>query len=275
VYVDGGAIDNTPSNSIVDATREWADQTGISRRDLTLELYVIFLHPEPTVDPVEIKDPAFHQVVLRTREIQGAAKETSSAVVVDTINTFGRRGERLGDSLLAVLDSYQETLQSLDEAHRQEILDRLREDVRERGIRGYQGRDGEGILERMASWGENTVNNLLPIQIEAVKVHPEEMPLSTLQFTERLGYRHENALAMLTMGCYNTLWALRNHLEEQKGELDEQDQVSLALARKWMGGEPWSPEPAGQGDRRHAWRCQRTACVYHADHCPHGARPGG
>ena len=272
-YVDGGAIDNTPSNSIIDATREWADRDGVSRHDLFLDLYTIFLHPEPKVDPVEVEDPAFHQVILRTREIQGAAKQSSAAVVVDTINTFGRRGERLGDSLLAVLQSYQETLASMDAAQRQEILDGLWERVRQRGIRGYQGDDGEGILERMVDWAGNIVDNLLPVQVRAVKIHPEEMPLDTLQFTERLGYRHQNALAMLTMGCYNTLWALRNHLEGQGDDLDERDRQSLALARKWMGGEEWPPESSGPEDPRHAWRCQRTACVFHAEHCPHGAKP--
>jgi hypothetical protein len=39
------------------------------------------------------------------------------------------------------------------------------------------------------------------------------MPLRTLAFTERLGYRKEFAIEMLTMGCYNTLWALRKHLD--------------------------------------------------------------
>ncbi len=37
-YVDGGAIDNTPSNSAIDAAREWADLTGTSKRDSLLEL---------------------------------------------------------------------------------------------------------------------------------------------------------------------------------------------------------------------------------------------
>ena len=56
------------------------------------------------------------------------------------------------------------------------------------------------------------------------------MPLSTLQFTERLGYRQENTLKMLTMGCYNALWALRQHLEAQKAaDLDERDRVALGL----------------------------------------------
>jgi predicted acylesterase/phospholipase RssA len=272
LYVDGGAIDNTPSNSVIDATREWADRDGVSRHNLVLDLFTIFLHPEPRVDPEEIENPAFHQVILRTREIQGAAKKSSDAVVVDTINTFGRRGDRLGDTLLAVLESYQQALASMDEAQRQEILDRLREEVRRRGIRGYLGQDGEGLLERMADWAEKIVDNLLPLQVRAVKIHPEEMPLDTLQFTERLGYRCQNALAMLTMGCYNTLWTLRNHLEGQKDDLEERDRRTLALARKWMGGESWPPDPTGAEDPRHAWRCQRAACVFHAEHCSHGAK---
>jgi hypothetical protein len=101
------------------------------------------------------------------------------------------------------------------------------------------------------------------------------MPLNTLQFTERLGYRHENALAMLSMGCYNTLWALRNHLEDQSDPLDEQDQQTLALARKWMGVENWPKRRDRDETFRKAWRCQRAACVYYAEHCRHGAKPTG
>jgi len=270
VYVDGGAIDNTPSNSAIDATREWADEADVSRRDLVLDLYVVFLHPEPRVDPVEIGDPAFHQVIGRTREIQGAAKLSSDAVVVDTINTFGRRGEQLGETLMALLASTRETLQSMDEGERRGILERLREDVRQRGIRGYRGADSEGILDRMADWAEDILDTRLPLQVTEVTIHPEEMPLSTLQFTERLGYRHENAVAMLTMGCYNTLSALRDHLEREGDSLDEQERQSLALARKWMGGADWPPEPEGSEGR--AWQCRRTACVFHSDHCPYGGR---
>ena len=275
LYVDGGAIDNTPSNSVIDATREWAEQERVPKSDLFLDLYTILLHPEPKVEPDEIKDPAFHQVIQRTREIQGAAKQSSGAVTVDTINAFGRRGERLGESLLAVLQSYQQTLASMDVAQREEILDRLREEVKRREIRGYRDGDVEGLLERMEAWAGKIVDNGLPLQVRAIKIYPEEMPLNTLQFTERLGYRHENALAMLTMGCYNTLWALRNHLEDQKGKLDEQDRQALALAQKWMGGESWPKKEDRDEEFHKAWRCQREACVYHASHCPHGAKPAG
>ena len=48
-YVDGGAIDNTPSNSAVDFVREWAEQAGLSKREVVLELFVIFLGAEPTI----------------------------------------------------------------------------------------------------------------------------------------------------------------------------------------------------------------------------------
>ena len=275
VYVDGGAIDNTPSNSAIDATREWADRANMSKRDLVLDLYVVFLHPEPKVDPVEIQDPALHQVVQRTLEIQGAAKQSSDAVVVDTINTFGKRGEKLGDTLLVLLESYQETLHPVDEKQRRAILDRLLEKARERELRGYLGRSGEGILERMEGWAENIIRDRLPLQVEAVKIYPEEKPLSTLQFTERLGYRKDNGINMLTMGCHNTLWALRNHLEGQKKDLDDHDQQVLILTKKWMGIEIWPEDFTEQEDLHQTWRCQRTACVFHAHHCPHGARPSG
>ena len=275
VYVDGGAIDNTPSNSAIDAIREWAEGTGTSKRDIVLDLYVVFLHPEPTVGPLDIKDPALHQVVQRTLEIQGAAKQSSDAVVVDTINTFGKRGEKLGDTLLVLLESYQETLRPADEKQRRAILDRLLEKARERKLRGYLGSSGEGILERMEGWAENIIRDRLPLQVEAVKIYPEEMPLNTLQFTERLGYQQENAINMLTMGCYNTLWALRSHLEGQKKDLDAQDQGVLTLTRKWMGIEEWPKDYDERENLRQSWRCRRTECVFHAQHCPRGARPSG
>ena len=67
-----------------------------------------------------------------------------------------------------------------------------------------------------------------------------EVQLSTLQFTERLGYKPENAVRMMTIGCYNTLWTLRAHLEQKRdGERDEIDERALRLARKWMGFEEW------------------------------------
>ena len=279
LYVDGGAIDNTPANSVIDATREWAEKEGVSKRKLALDLYTIFLHREPSVgleEPEEleaIKDPALYQVILRTREIQGAAKQSSGAVTVETINSFGKRGELLGESLLAVLQSYQQTLAALDEAQRKEILDRLREEVERRDIRGYRSGKVDEILERMESWAGDIVENKMPLQVRAVKIYPEEMPLNTLQFTERLGYRHENALAMLAMGCYNTLWALRNHLEDQNDALDGQDRQALALARKWMGVESWPKKPDRDETFRKAWRCRRENCVFYAEHCPHGAKP--
>ena len=275
LYVDGGAIDNTPSNSAIDATREWLEQAGVSRQDVVLDLYIVLLHVEPRAKQVEIRDPALHQVVQRTMEIQGAAKQSSAAVVLDTINTFGQRGEKLADSLLAVLGSYQEALQSLDAEQRRVLLDRLRDEVKRRGVRGYQGQSGEGILDRMEDWAEEILSDQLPLQVRAVKIYPEEMPLSTLQLTGRLGYRQENALAMLTMGCYNTLWAVRSHLEAQRDDLDDQDRQGLALARKWMGVESWPADAVEQEKLRKAWCCQRTACVFHSHHCPHGATPSG
>ena len=56
---------------------------------------------------------------------------------------------------------------------------------------------------------------------------------------------------------------------------DERDQQVLQLARKWMGIEPWPEDPAGQEIARQSWRCQRTACSYHAQFCRHGARKAG
>jgi hypothetical protein len=272
VYIDGGAIDNTPSNSAIDATREWVELTGSSKRDACLDLYIVFLHPEPTITPEEISDPAFHQVISRTLEIQSAAKQSSDAVTVDTINTFGRRAENLGDTLSVVLESYQALLQASSPEQRQAIEDELQQRARDAGLRGYLGSDSEGILDRMQSWAQDLTHNKLPLQINKVVIYPHEMPMSTLQFTERLGYRHENAIRMLTSGCSHTLWTLLHHLGELRPPMDQQDQVSLALVQQWTGIDEVPKDEAGWQAAEEAWSCQRRSCVFHAAECPRGAR---
>jgi hypothetical protein len=83
-YVDGGTIDDTPSNSAIDAVREWMDREGQSRGSVALDPHVVFLHPEPMVDPVAVQDPPFHRVVQRTRDIQedGVEQERLRGVVL-------------------------------------------------------------------------------------------------------------------------------------------------------------------------------------------------
>jgi hypothetical protein len=267
VYVDGGAIDNTPSNSAIDAIREWADRKGLSKRDLVLDLYVVWLHPEPKVSPVEIEDPALHEVVGRTLEIQGAARLSSDAVVVSTINTFGNLGEDLGVALKVLLENLDAGL--ADEA-KGAFQNSLREAARERGLSGFLGRGGEGILERMLGWTEEILARRLPLHVEEIKIFPEEMPLGTLQFTERFGYRKDNALKMLTMGCYNTLWALRKHFEAQANSLDEQDRKAFQLVVKWMDIDQWPAGASQVEELVETWRCQRTSCLFHEQYCRRG-----
>jgi hypothetical protein len=270
-YVDGGSIDNTPSNSAVDFIREWAERSGMSKRALKLELFVIFLDTEPKVDPDRVKDPAIFQVVNRTLQIQGAAKRSSDTNTVGTINSFGQRSEDLAQALQTVLESFEQTLAGMDPAQKSAFEQQIYAKIQEMGLRGFLGAAPEGILERMRQWVDTQLARGLPVQIDTVNIYPEQMPLGTLQFTERLGYHKENAIQMLCMGCYNTLWALRNHLENERAELDERDRQVLALAQKWMGMEAW-PANADELDKaRQSWRCQRTECVYHAKYCAHGA----
>ena len=75
---------------------------------------------------------------------------------------------------------------------------------------------------------------------------------------------------MLTMGCYHTLWALLIHLEGNGKELDDHDQQVLGLVKNWTGIDDLPKEPEELEDLRQDWRCRRTECVYHAQHCPHG-----
>jgi predicted acylesterase/phospholipase RssA len=286
-YVDGGAIDNTPTNSAIDATREWTNETGTSRRDVVLDLYTIFLDPPatPQIESHE-SEPALYEVVQRTLAIQSAAKLPSDAVVVRTINTFGQRAERLGQTadqlysgLAALLDELHNDLPiEWTAEQKQAVMTAVQQRVVVgMGLAAEGGDDIRPALEKIKGSTDSTMSGRLPIHVEPVEIYPDTMPMGTLNFTKRLGFRDEDAVQMLTVGCYQALWTLRAHLEgkqmecAQKGAtLEATDLHALHLARKWMGFEDW-PEDVAQ--RQSVWRCQRTACAYYNSVCHHG-RPG-
>jgi predicted acylesterase/phospholipase RssA len=227
-YVDGGAIDNTPSNSVVDATREWVDKEDISKQNVILD-----------------------------------------NLNVNTINYFGKQGADLGQALLALLEALES---GGDSEHLEGLEEAVQEAARQRGLRGFLGSNPAGILERLEKWGQERISRRLPLQVNQITIHPEEMPMSTLQFTERLGYRKENAIEMLTMGCYNTLWTLVTYLEEGSKHFDDQDRIVLDLVRKWTGIDEVPEDNLARNDLQKSWHCRRTACVYHAKHCPRGKK---
>ena len=280
-YVDGGAIDNTPSNSAVDATREWIEnQEGkIRKRDVLLELYVIFLEKEPRLEKEKAADPLLYEVVQRTLAIQSAAVKTSDAVVVDTINTFGDRGDDLARTLLAVLDGLEKSSIVLDKTQLETLEDCIRDEAPSSFLYSYQNaKSQKGTLEFMKGWAEDMLASKLPLQVDEVKIYPEDMTLSTLQFTERLGYKQKNAIDMITMGCYNTLSTIKERLETQQKldsleeakprvegrrqlRMDDQDKKSLALINKWMFFKEGSTQD---------WVCMHEECVFHSKHCAHG-----
>ena len=169
-------------------------------------------------------------------------------------------------------EGYQELIADLPDAQKLAFQEHLRQVAMKREIRGYQGKTGQGILERMEAWGKEMLASRLPLQVNAIKVYPSKMALDTLQFTERLGYRHANAVDMITIGCYNTLWTLRQHLEEKADALDSHDMKVLAMARKWMGADNWPLGADEQDQLASSWQCQRTACAFYAQYCSHGQR---
>ncbi len=214
-YVDGGSIDNTPSNSAVDATREWIEAEGKSKRDFVLDLYIIFLDQEPRIPADKARDPLLYEVVQRTLAIQSAAVKTSDAVVVDTINKYGDRADDLARSLLAVLEGLEQAQNDLS----REQLEKLESCIRDMAPRSAiksQGNANNSTLESMKAWAEDMLADKLPLHVDEVKIYPDKMSLSTLQFTERLGYSQKNAIEMITMGCYNTLTTIRERLENMK-----------------------------------------------------------
>ncbi len=271
-YVDGGAIDNTPTSTAVDFVREQAEQKHLSRRNVVLDLIVIFLDPEPKVDSEKAQEPALFEVVARTLAVQGAAKKTSDANVIGTINAYGRHGEELGRVLQALLESYRDTLSDLDPSKAEAAVDALRQRVHSLMVHDLSGvadsGDAKAVLDRIDGWCRKMIDEGLPLHVNVIKIYPQKMPLDTLQFTERLGYRKEGAIQLLTMGCYDTLTALRRNLEEQKPQdLDAQDQKVLGLVRKWMGDADWPAEKMEQEKFCQEWRCGREACVFQAGFC--------
>jgi patatin-like phospholipase len=260
-YVDGGSIDNTPSNSAVDATREWIEAEGKSKRDVILELYIIFLDQEPRLPANKVKDPLLYEVVQRTLAIQSAAVKTSDAVVVNTINKYGDRAEDLARSLLAVLEGLELAQNDLSNEQVERLETRIR-DLAPRSALRSQGRAKKSTLETMRAWAEDMLADKLPLHVDEVKIYPDKMSLSTLQFTERLGYSQKNAVEMITMGCYNTLATIRDRLENMKErEMDAQDEVALRLVRKWMSGKNGPDQD---------WRCARVNCAFYKNYCAHG-----
>jgi hypothetical protein len=272
-YVDGGAIDNTPSNSAVDFAREQLEREGIGRREASLELFIIYLETEPKVEPEEIKDPALYQVINRTLAIQGAAKGSSDANTVQTINAYGQRSEDLAVVLKALMDSLKSITPELNQPQKRHLEQLLYTQAKQSRWDEVRGKGPEDILTRLEAWTNQMMDLKLPLEVNEIKIYPVEMPMGTLQFTERLGYRKENAIKMLTMGCYDTLWALRNNLESQgKYSLDAQDIKSLSLTRKWMGFDQWPSESSTQELVKKTWLCQREKCVYYSQFCAHGAK---
>lgn len=281
-YVDGGTIDNTPANSAIDAVKDWADANDVSLRDLTLDLYTVFLHPSP--DPGQLsaaQPPSSFEVVQRTLEIQSAAKLASNATEVQTINHFGARAEELGEIADALVQGLADTLDNLPADLTETLTDEQRNNLEAAlharlapWLEKATERDGGSVtsnLERVQRHVQRRLDKGLPLQVEPIEIYPDAMPMSTLQFTERLGYRPENAISMMTIGCYNTLWEMREYLENKpRDERDAQDETALTLARKWMGFDDWPDAPDKTLLR--TWACQRTTCVFHAQHCAHGAR---
>lgn len=262
-YVDGGAIDNTPTNSAVDATREWIETEGQSKRDVILEMYIVFLEKEPRIPEDQARDPLFYEVVQRTLAIQSAAVKTSDAVVVETINKFGERSEELARSLLAVLDGLEKSKDKINADQLSELEIIISELAPKKAI-AARGKSKGSTLEKMRVWAEEMLSEKLPLHVEEVKIYPDKMSLSTLEFTERLGYRQNDAVEMITMGCYNTLWTIRNRLKDLgPEERDAQDEKSHLLVNKWMEADN-RPEKD--------WLCKRDDCIFHKDHCLHGAK---
>lgn len=279
-YVDGGAIDNTPTNSAIDAVKDYADEQGLGYRDLQLDLYTIFLHPPP--DPGELVTellPSSIETVRRTMEIRTAAVLDSDAAHVRFVNKAGQLGEDSSQTVINLAAAVEDLLaylpgdESLSLTEEQQLAlraafeSRMAEALPPSETTGLTGR-----LEKIKDDHQQLIDRRLPLHVNPIEIHPEEMPMRTLQFTERLGFRGENAVRMITSGCYSTLWSLYVHLASKtKGGLDEGDEMTLAMARRWMGLEA-EERPNITPEQQLSWRCQRVQCAFFEGHCRHGAK---
>ncbi|MBP6015543.1 MAG: patatin-like phospholipase family protein [Candidatus Promineofilum sp.] len=279
-YVDGGAIDNTPTNSAIDAVKEYADEHDIGYRDVRLDLYTIFLHPPP--DPRERVSemlPSSIETVRRTMEIRTAAVLSSDAAHVRFINKTSQLGEETTRAVIDLVEAMQQVLTLPEDSAlglSDEQREALQESLRQRIAAALPENENKSIEEKLEEIKDDhrqIIDWKLPLHVNPIEIHPEEMPMRTLQFTERLGYRPHNAIRMMTSGCYSTLWSLFVHLAgKSRSELDERDESTLKMARHWMGLEG-DELPDATPELQRAWRCRRVQCVFHARHCRHGARP--
>jgi hypothetical protein len=277
-YVDGGAIDNTPTNSAIDAVKEYADEHDIGYRDIQLDLYTIFLHPPP--DPRERTSevlPSSLETVRRTMEIRTAAILDSDAAHVRFVNRTSQLGEDTSRMVIDLAAELEDMLASLPDEESLALSDEqkeaLRASLRRRIAAATPDVSGslEDTLQAIQASYRQIIDRRLPLHVNPIEIHPEEMPMRTLQFTERLGYKPQNAIRMMTSGCYSTLWSLFVHLTRKpQHELDERDASTLRMARRWMGLEGEAMPDATPGLQR-SWRCQRVQCIFHARHCRHGA----
>jgi predicted acylesterase/phospholipase RssA len=280
-YVDGGAIDNTPANSAIDAIKDWLDETGAGYRDYQLDLYTIFLHPPP--EPGELASemkPSSIETVRRTMEIRTAAVLDSDAAHVRFVNKLGQMGEDAGETIIELATALENILGDLEDSAALDLSAEqraaLRAVVATRLADALPGPARADVGERLAKLKQaqqSVIDRKLPLPVNPIEIHPEEMPMRTLQFTERLGYKADNAIRMMAGGCYSTLWSLFVHLSEKR-DRDEADEAVLRRARQWMGldGEE---ETINRAELRKSWRCRRESCVFHARHCRHGATMDG
>lgn len=278
-YVDGGAIDNTPTNSAIDAIKDWADENNVGHRDVQLDLYTVFLHPPP--DPGELVTelmPSSIETVRRTMEIRTAAVLDSDAAHVRFVNKTGQLAEDTSRTLIQLATALEEIAGELPGSESLHLSQEQREALKtaleariSAALPSHKDADIMARLEDIKADHEAIIDQKLPMHVNPIEIHPEEMPMRTLQFTERLGYKGENAIRMITSGCYSTLWDLHEYLSNKLEDCeDAHDERALWLAKHWMGLDA-DELPADKTALRQAWRCRRVQCVFHAKHCRHGA----
>ncbi len=307
-YLDGGAIDNTPTNSAIDAIREEIQgRPDEWRRDVTLDLYTVLLHRLPAQEEEATSNPTMYDVVSRTLEINSAAKLTTDVNYVEMVSDYGDRAEQLAEMLLVLLETVDELSDEAESSLKKENFYRKVREVASRHderkfdsgkhrtghfdtlmIKSRENdlwRGADKILPRIKQMCERWLDRGMPLDLNIVRIHPDKMPLHTVAFTERLGCNRH--IQMITMGCYNTLWDLRTYLEEKPDhKLDEHDQNALELARKWTGiaEDSWPKDRTGVDiaavrkqlkELKATWRCQRSRCIFHRTHCAHGADENG
>ena len=225
-YVDGGAIDNLPTNTAIDIARsqlsseltKMLDHSPETRARGGLELFIVLLAPEPipqeenkaedseaqsTANQLKSElqpqpatapeDYSAFDVGLRTLDIMRDGKPLTDAHIVDVINKFGDRAHELGELVEDLLGS----IHDLPEETRIKVLNGLAKKRQRRGQESVNtnSRSGRRLMISPMSASRNVADvrkEIRSFMIKELPIHVKQVeiyPEEMAMSTTQLTYR--------------------------------------------------------------------------------------